>query len=306
MRGVFKVQKSEELLDSYATHLKEIMQLSEKTIKAYIYDLRKFFVFLINRSDVDSVDFDSGDMTSLLKKVQTQDIYAFAYHVKHVENKRDVTSNRRLTSLRSFFDYLGYVNLIDKKNPVESVERYKTVSAAPNYLNEETLNKLFDKIRYRNKYRDIAILILISNCALKASEISEIKISDYNGSILITPKKTIKLNDDCKRAIDDYINTERYKTGSEYLFSSQKNDKISVRTIQHIIKNLRVDSELKDNVTSKSIRNTSILRLIESNIKPEEIHKYLGYKKSLSLEKHFKRDISDDPVYLDLDKIKKK
>ncbi|SHE30108.1 tyrosine-type recombinase/integrase [Alkalibacter saccharofermentans] len=300
------MQKSEELLDSYATHLKEIMQLSEKTIKAYIYDLRKFFVFLINRSDVDSVDFDSGDMTSLLKKVQTQDIYAFAYHVKHVENKRDVTSNRRLTSLRSFFDYLGYVNLIDKKNPVESVERYKTVSAAPNYLNEETLNKLFDKIRYRNKYRDIAILILISNCALKASEISEIKISDYNGSILITPKKTIKLNDDCKRAIDDYINTERYKTGSEYLFSSQKNDKISVRTIQHIIKNLRVDSELKDNVTSKSIRNTSILRLIESNIKPEEIHKYLGYKKSLSLEKHFKRDISDDPVYLDLDKIKKK
>jgi len=300
------VQKSEELLDSYAAHLKACMQLSEKTIKAYIYDIRKFFVFLIGRSDVDSVDFDSVDMPSLLKKVQTQDIYAFAYHVKHVEKKRDITSNRRLTSLKSFFDYLGYVNFIETKNPVESVERYKTISAAPNYLSEETLNKLFEKIRYRNKYRDIAILMLISNCALKASEISEIKISDYNGSILLTPKKTIKLNDECKRAIDDYINTERYKTGSEYLFSSQKNDKISVRTIQHIIKNLRVDSELKDNVTSKSIRNTSILRLIESNIKPEEIHKYLGYKKSLSFEKHFKRDISDDPVYLDLDEIKKK
>ncbi|HAE62474.1 MAG TPA: hypothetical protein DCG38_09100 [Eubacteriaceae bacterium] len=297
------------IIEGYASHLKNNLKLADKTVKSYIYDVRKFIVFLFQRYNQDSEDLNSFDASSLIKSVQTQDIYAFAYHIKHVENKRDITSNRRLTSLRSFFEYLIYIDFINSKNPVEGVERYKTAYSKPIYHNEDIMEKLFEKIRYRNKYRDIAILMLISNCALKASEISEIKISDYNGSVLITPKKTIKLNKECKRAIDDYIDSERHKIESEYLFASQKNDKISVRTIQHIIKNLREDSEIKDNVTSKSIRNTSILRLIESNLTPEEIQKYLGYKRALSLEKYINKenkDNLDDLVYLDLEKLKKK
>ena len=102
---------------------------------------------------------------------------------------------------------------------------------------------------HRNYKRDFAIITLFLNCGLRLSELVGINIKDIDFSdakLNVIGKgnkeRTIYLNKACLRAINEYLQI-RPKQGvkvdklnsNKALFLSERKERISKRTIQHIV-----------------------------------------------------------------------
>lgn len=286
------------MLRSYEEYLKG--QLVNRTVKAYLYDFEGFLRFIQKRSQSDFQAWDQSKLVTYLKNLRQPDFYAYLHHLKDLEGNTDQTANRKLTSLSSFYQYLIEVHGMMGMNPINEIPRYHLIEKDPVYLDAQLLQDLISRVGKRNRYRDTAILYLIIDCALKASQIASLKLDDYEGKYLKTEDGVIGLSESVIRSLNDYINMERKNTSSKYIFVSQKNDSISIRTIQHMIKKLCEDLQTEKHITPETIRNTTIVKLLKSNVDHSGIKRYFGSNKALRLEKSITKAERDDSA-LDFD-----
>ncbi|QSX08617.1 tyrosine-type recombinase/integrase [Alkalibacter rhizosphaerae] len=294
-----------ELIASFSDYLAHKLQI--RSVKAYKYDMESFLGFMEKRSNVDFSKWDDEQKLVFFRKIRQPDFYAYIHYLKDEHHNSDKTINRKLTSLRAFYQFLIDDRGCDGKNPIDEIPRYHLHEKGPNYLEESVLERIFEKVRIRNKYRDMAILMLIADCALKASQIVSLKLTDYDGSSLQIKEGSIRLSPATINALDSYINLERKNSNSTYLFVSQKNESISIRTIQHLIKNIKTDLDLDQPLTSEAIRNTTILKLMKDNVDHTEIKRYFGYKKTLQLEKTLSNSQwSEEKPEFDFSKVARK
>ena len=120
----------------------------------------------------------------------------------------------------------------------------------PKYLSLDDSKKLLNVAAdedNRNKERDYAITTLFLNCGMRLSELVGINIKDIDFSeckMTVIGKgnkeRTIYLNKSCIKAVEEYL-LVRPKEGIDYkskdaLFLSERRERISNRTVQHIIK----------------------------------------------------------------------
>lgn len=271
------------VLEPFEEYLKT--KLGYRSIKAYLYDLGGFLEFMSKRSGNDFKKLSLDKLSSHLKNVRQPDFYAYIYHLKDVEGNTEKTVNRKLTSLSAFYNFLTEAYGFSGKNPLDEIPRYKIEERGPEYIDEDMVKKILSKVRPRNECRDKAILLLIAQCAMKASRIVSLKLKAYDGKHLNTESGIICLSKGAIDALDKYIQMERKRKSSQFLFTSQKNDSISIRTIQHIIKNIGSDLNTEKSVTSETIRNTTIMNLLKNSADKSEVKRYFGQSKSLKLEK---------------------
>jgi len=122
----------------------------------------------------------------------------------------------------------------------------------PKYLSLEDSKKLLD-ITYnednRNMQRDFAIITLFLNCGMRLSELVGINLTDIDFEeckLNVIGKgnkeRTIYLNRACLKALNDYINIrpkigakKDSKNSDKALFLSERLERISNRTVQHIV-----------------------------------------------------------------------
>ena len=132
------------------------------------------------------------------------------------------------------------------------METPKLNKRLPKYLNLEDSKKLLeaaDNEDNRNHERDYAILTIFLNCGLRLSELVGINIQDIDFSenkMTVIGKgnkeRTIYLNRACIKAIGEYM-AVRKKIGvkpdklhsDKALFLSERKERISRRTVQHIV-----------------------------------------------------------------------
>ncbi len=132
------------------------------------------------------------------------------------------------------------------------MENPKQDRRLPKYLSLDDSKKLLDVASdedNRNCQRDYAITTLFLNCGMRLSELVGINTNDINFSdckLNVIGKgnkeRTIYLNKACMKAIADYLQVrpkENIKHDSRYsekaLFLSERRERISNRTVQHII-----------------------------------------------------------------------
>ncbi len=154
--------------------------------------------------------------------------------------------------LEYFFKYLSQKAKIIDKNPAQNLETPKLNKRLPKHLNLEESKKLLavtDNEDNRNHERDYAILTVFLNCGLRLSELVGINIQDIDFSenkMNVIGKgnkeRTIYLNKACVKAIGEYL-AVRPKNGvkpdklhsDKALFLSERKERISRRTVQHIV-----------------------------------------------------------------------
>ncbi|NYC30160.1 integrase [Clostridium saccharobutylicum] len=101
------------------------------------------------------------------------------------------------------------------------------------YLTQKEALSLFNSIENSNSchsIRDLAIFRLAYRCGLRASEISLLKLQDYNmlkGEIYCKRLKgssnnTLRLDRKTKIVLDKYINENNITSDSQVIFTSQK------------------------------------------------------------------------------------
>lgn len=249
----------------------------ENTLKSYRYDLEGFLRFMEQRSGLDLKEFAKEQQRSFLTDLRQPDLYAYIQHLKNKEGSTQRTINRKLTSLRSYYAFLIQKEGLKGMNPLDDIERYKTPSSQPSVVQESVLQNLLDLAKGRYPNRDRTILLLIMEYGLRIRDIVSLKLEDYDRPNLRTNRGVLKLGSGIQEHLEHYLQQERPNGTSEDLFLSQKNKSISIRMIQHQMKQM--------SVTSESLRNTAILKLLEHHEDLEQLQRFFGVHTTTRLEK---------------------
>ena len=244
-----------EYVNSFLDYSAIILNKSPNSIKEYNYDLLMFFKYmkmhfnLTDEKDMSKIsikDFPS----EYLKKITLDDIQSFVSHLALDNGSKAATRARKISTIRIFFKYLSIKTDYIDINPAQNLETPKQEKRMPKYLSLDDSKKLLNIAASednRNKERDYAITTLFLNCGMRLSELVGIneKDIDHNECKMTVigkgnKERTIYLNKACMKAIDDYL-LAKPKEGIDYksknaLFLSERKERISNRTVQHIIK----------------------------------------------------------------------
>lgn len=221
---------------SFLSYMANIKGKSDNTVHEYYYDLRTFFRFMKCLRGLSSFDqFDEIDCSDIdddfLRSVTLDDIYAFLAYANKLRDNNANSRARKVSSLKSYFNYLSTKAGILETNVTKELESPKLPSRLPVYLTLDESKRLLSSVDGEFKVRDYCIILLFLNCGMRLSELVGINIDDINGDRLTVigkgnKQRTVYLNPSCIEAINDYLKirpTDNVKDRKALFLSKQKN-----------------------------------------------------------------------------------
>lgn len=158
------------MLQQYFLYLAHEKRLSPHTITAYTKDLEQFAEFL--------------DKTYQIKELEKADfrmIRGWAVSLVEAElHHRSV--NRKLATLRSLYGYLLRCKVISV-NPMLRVSALKTDKPLPQFVEEKSLELLFEEIAFSADFegiRDRVVLELLYGTGMRLTELLTLRDTDIN------------------------------------------------------------------------------------------------------------------------------
>lgn len=246
---------------------------SELTCKSYKKDLSEF------------VNFLNGDDLLKLNESTIKAYFSFLYE-KH---NKSSTICRKISSLKSFYNYLSDFHNTNK-NIVDKIKYPKKDKKLPKFVYyDELISLLEHSSEGKNGKRNKAIMEVLYATGVRVSELVGIKISDIdftNMTIRIMGKgsyeRIVYFGEYALDAINDYINTERQELlkgrTSEYLFLSNRIDKLDERMVRYIIDKIIKTSSIKMNISPHTLRHTFATHLLNEGCDIRSVQTMLGHK----------------------------
>ena len=246
-----------DYLNSFLNYSESILNKSPNSVKEYNYDLNMFLKFikihfkLTNEDDFSKIEIKDISIDTI-KKIKLDDIHAFLSYMTREQRSKAATRARKVSTIRIFFAYLNEKAELIDTNPALHLETPKQDKRLPKYLSLDDSKKLLDAASNednRNSARDTAIITLFLNCGMRLSELVGINLKDidfneYKLNVIGKGNKerTIYLNKACVKALNNYL-VVRPKEGIRHdkkqsekaLFLSERRERISNRTVQHIV-----------------------------------------------------------------------
>lgn len=235
----------------FITYMEAIKGKSQNTVNEYYFDLRTFLRFmLVSRGLADSEKFEEIDISNVsiefINSIKLHDLYEYLAYTSRERLNNANSRARKVASLRAFFKYLNTKAKLIDDNPAKDLDSPKIPKSLPKYLSLDESKNLLKSIDGNDKLRDYAIITIFLNCGLRLSELAGIDLNSIKDDKLVVigkgnKERTIYLNKACLDAIDDYIANERPKDGikplhKNALFISRNKQRISVKTVQHLVK----------------------------------------------------------------------
>ena len=243
-----------QYLQDFLFYMLTIKGRSKRTVDAYYIDLRTFLRYIkctvilqANPDDADSfVQVSIQDIgIHTLDQLTLSDIYGFLNYAASDRENNAKTRSRKVSALRSFFNYLTVKAGLLKNNPVENLEVPSVKKSLPRYLTlEESLELLTHIDPASNSYeRDYCIVTLFLNCGMRLSELVGINLYDIREDTIKllgkgNKERIIYLNEACKRALEAYLAVRKPPQSAKYkdaLFLSSRGTRISPRRVEQII-----------------------------------------------------------------------
>lgn len=240
--------KLPQLVQQYLLYIEAIKGHSELSVIEYASDLRTFFRFLARHKNLVSSNVDDSEIDlspidiNFIKGITLNDAYQFLIYLKQERNNNETTRARRVVAIRRFFIYLTDNLGLLESNPMKNLDIPKTKKTLPKYLTLEEAERLLAVIDGKYKERDYAIITLFLNCGMRLAELVSIDYNDIkaDGSLVITGKgnkeRNVYLNTACLVAINNYLKVRPNEgVKDRALFLSSRNQRISPKTVQHIV-----------------------------------------------------------------------
>lgn len=237
-----------QLVQQYLIYLEAIKAHSELSVLEYASDLRTFFRYMArikglcdSNANDDEIDISQIDI-DFIKSITLTDAHKFLIYCRSERKNNETTRARRVVSIRRFFSYLTDNLGVLENNPMKTLDAPKAKKSLPKYLTLEEAQKLLSVVDGKFKERDYAILVLFLNCGMRLSELVSIDYNDIrsDNSLTITGKgnkeRTVYLNNACIEAVNAYMKV-RPNDGvkDRALFLSSRNQRISAKTVQHLV-----------------------------------------------------------------------
>ena len=268
----------------FAKYKLTIQGCSVRTVTEYLFDLRTFCRFLV--ADKKGLSKDSESLKNIFiadldmdffKNVTEESIYDFLFFTKSNRDNEASSRARKLSSIKSLYKYLVVKKHYFDTNPALNIETPKKKKQLPKHLTIEECVDLLTAVKAdpdsKTKERDYCILTLFLNCGMRLSELVGINIPDIDReleSLKVTGKgakeRIVYLNDACKLALSDYLLVRPQSTDtSQPLFISRLNKRISVKTVQWLVKKYLGEAGLKNkNYSTHKLRHTAATLMYQS------------------------------------------
>lgn len=305
-----KYQKhNPEFLNNYLKYKAFIELKSKTTVNATYFDLRTLLRYIkllkTNKEKINTITPDEFKEIPIiditiddLSNITADNLEKYIIFLANILNNDVKTRNRKLASVKGFFEYLEVNNFI-RINLARNMKSGRVEKNIPKYLElTESKQLLANIIKSDSKFkiRNYAITCLFLNCSLRLSEltsinISDLKIDDTEQTLKIHGKgnkeRIIYLNSAVCEAINSYLlvrpnlgkDTKDYKA----LFISNQNNRISNRAVQTIIKDelltLLNENPYKDKYHTHTLRHTSATLLYnEKDVNIFVLKRILGHE----------------------------
>lgn len=237
------------LLEDYLNYLLTIKGRSTLTVKEYYYDLKRFLRYIIMRKRLFGYNLDSKiDSVSIIKitkkdisNIDITDLHAYISYCDSFFSDSIKTKARKISAIKSFFNYLYNTIEVIEKNPTEKLELPKLQKRNPIYLTLNESEKLLTAIKCENndfnRCRDLCIILIFLTCGLRISELTGINIDSIKDDKLSVigkgnKERVVFLNENCIYSIKRYLEIRPITKDTNALFISSQKKRISNRSIQ--------------------------------------------------------------------------
>ena len=268
----------------YRMYLKIERGLSESSIESYTLDVLGFEQFLIDENITKNpIDCD-------LSSVQT-----FIYET--AKSLSPNTQARRLSGLRSFFDYMIFESY-RASNPTDLIEAPKLGRKLPDVLGLNEIDLLLEQIdlAHPQGYRNRAMLEMLYGSGIRVSELVNLSLSNLffeENLIRVTGKgnkqRLVPMGKLNKKFILFYINNFRLQQKIDSVYQDivflNRNGKILTRQmIFTIIKQLALKANIEKKIGPHTFRHSFATHLLENGADLRTIQILMGHENITTTE----------------------
>ena len=284
-------------IDDFKNYLMIEKNYADNTIVSYLKDIHDFQSF-IEREELASDLLDA--------KRERLGRHFLSYLEEHKFAKKSIA--RKISSLRTFYDYLIANQLIDI-NIFTTLETPKVPKKLPQIISDEEIEMLFKSID-RHKplgFRNYILLDLLFSCGLRASELIEMTIKDIQldrEQILIHGKgskdRFVPLTDKLIIDLKQYLTYTRpillSKGSSSHelrVFINYKGTPLTVRGLQLILKQIILNSGETFKIHPHMLRHAFATTLLNHGADLRVVQELLGHEhlKSTQIYTHVSSEV---------------
>ena len=267
-------------LNCYDQYLDEVRGFGEATRISHLSTLERFLVWLFKYQ---AIKIDLITIAVVQKYLSTE--------IKHLQ---PVSKNSFISKLRSFIRYQEFKGI--KSNPGLLTMRlsapvYK-LAGVPTTFEKEDLEHI--RATYNlNKpagVRDLAIFLCFTELGLRASEVANLSLDDFNwyeGTVIIRNTKThhartMPLPKNCGEAIYEYLKMARPESLNRVLFlrfAHRRGDAMGREQIRGTVRRAYARANLPDSITGTHIlRHSKAKNMYENGSSLKVIADVLGHE----------------------------
>lgn len=230
---------------------------SPKTVKSYLYGLRKYFSFKGNNF----AEFGQENIKNFLLRCE----------------EKQISPQSRNLFLNAIKFYYRNVVKIQQKIEVQSAKKPMSLPAV---LSRGEISKILESPK-NNKHK--LLLSLAYGAGLRVSEVIGLKVQDMDFEELTVHIKQAKGQKDRisvmpTSLIDGLKNLIAGKNKNDLVFASERGGKLTTRTAQKIFENALRNSGIKKDATFHSLRHSFAAHLLENGTDVRFVQELLGHK----------------------------
>ncbi len=269
------------VLDDFIDALLAQKGYSAHTARAYRTDVAAFIKFYTKDEPKDPVANQDVFLANAGKIDRTTIRQYLALLLRGGKSKR--TMARKLSALKTFFDYLVKCNHIEL-NPADAVPFPKLEKSIPKFLTLDDCFKLLDSIQTNTWFdkRNLAMFETFYSTGMRVSEMENLNIEniDFKRQMIrvfgkgskerIVPAGTRALN-----AIKQY----RQSLKEKYIpvFLNKNFTRLSARSIRRILDKIVKDCQLSVPVSPHTLRHSFATHMLDSGADLRGIQEILGH-----------------------------
>lgn len=270
----------QEHIEKYLDYCRDQKRLDMKTLKSYGIDLKQFINFFPSTND---------------SEISSESLESFIISLH--KNYKPKTVKRKIASLKAFFHYLEYKEIIDR-TPFNKIQiKFREPVILPKTIPLRTVENLLAAMyqqrtnaktdyQKRNSIRDIAVIELLFGTGIRISELCSLKASDinlYDRTILIYGKgskeRRIQIgNDDVVQILEEYRETFSDEIQNcNYFFVNQSGKPLSDQAVRRMINKYTSLIGIELHITPHMFRHTFATSLLEADVDIRYIQEMLGH-----------------------------
>lgn len=273
-----------QLLIQFLEYLEIEKNRSNKTIRNYDHYLRRF----IDWAAIRSPEKINSDL------VRNYRLYLNRFRDQQDKPLKKITQAYHLIALRAFLKYLAKLDI--KSLTAEKIELGKTAERQVDFLSTFELERLFAiTITNMIDLRDKCILELLFSTGMRVSELVALNRTDINfrdGEFSVRGKggkvRVVFLSDSAKKYLKEYLGKRADIDESLFIRLTKNNRtpvltnkkdslRLTVRSIERIIKQRSVEAGITKKVTPHTLRHSFATDLLINGADIRSVQAMLGH-----------------------------